>query len=330
MPDLKGSQLINLVNKKHPDIISIILSGHSDFSDLEHIIKTDIFTFINKPWSTNQLQIEIEKAIKLYNIKIENRTLKNKIDKELELAGEFQNKILSNTLNQSLPITVNVTYLPSPNTGVSGDYYEVIKLSSREVVVLLGDVSGHGIKPAYETMALKTNRNSEYVKDIDKSTFRPMDFTTWLNRRLNEYLGIFSDLFVTFTCIYIDLKNSLCSITNAGQPNPVIIEDSILKEIENKNIVLGIDKESKFDQISFPFTNKTKLFICSDGIHPIGNENIMYSQADYINILNNHKDILWNHKSILDHIQKEYIKKEWDDDITVIDISLNKEYSCSG
>lgn len=325
MPDLKGSQLISLINKKHPDIISIILSGHSDMSDMESIIKTDIFTFLKKPWNTNQLKMEIEKAINLFNMKIENRQLKSRINKELALAGEFQNKILSSTLNQSLPISINVTYKPSPSSGVSGDYYEIIKISNSEIVVLSGDVSGHGIKPAFITMALKSIISYEYFNNLKDKTFRPMDFTTWLNSRLNEYLKGFTDIFLTFTTIYIDIKNSLCSITNAGQPNPVIIEGESIRDVINKNMVLGVDKQTQFDQTTFPFTEHTRLFLCSDGIHPVGCENKNYSEDDFKSTLYGYKDKLWDHESILEDIQTKFIKKPWDDDITVIDISLERQ-----
>lgn len=328
MPDIKGNELIALIKKRYPEIISIILSGNSDISDMENFIKTDIFTFIAKPWNKEKLQQEIEKAMNLYTMKRENRELKKRIDKELLLAGEFQNAMMSNTLNKSLPIPINVTYIPSPTTGVSGDYYEIIKLSKDEIVVLLGDVAGHGIKPAFITMALKSTISYEYFKSLDINEFRPMTFTTWLNRRLKEYLKNFPDIFLTFTCLYIDLKNNKCSLTNAGQPYPVIITENNVKEIINKNIVLGVDYNSDFNQVSFPIDKNSKIFLCSDGVHPAGNESSTYSIEEFKSTLSKHSNRLWDHKSILEEIKNKYLKKTWDDDLTIISIEFKREDIC--
>ncbi len=325
MPDLKGNEIIKLINEKYPDIISIILSGHSDMKDMKNIIASNVFSFLLKPWDSDQLKSEIEKALNQFTLKIENRMLKNRIDKELMLAGEFQEAIMSSTLKQDLPIPVTVTYIPSVSTGVSGDYYEIIKLSDDSLVVLLGDVSGHGIKPAFITMALKSIINYEYFHLNNNSQFQPMFFTSWLNKRLYEYLKQFPDLFLTLSCIYIDLSRKICTITNAGQPYPILIEDNRIEELKSDNLVLGVDDSTEFDQISIPIHSDTRIFLSSDGIHPVGNESNSYSKKDFNHLMTEFRDKLWDHKGLIKRIERDYLLTPFDDDVTIISIEFKKK-----
>lgn len=328
MPGLRGNEVIGLIKDKHPDIVSIILSGHSDMKDMENIIKTDIYTFLHKPWNTEQLKSEILKALNLNKMQTENSNLKERIKKELLLAGEFQHTIMSNSLKQDISVPITVTYKPSPSTGISGDYYEIIPITHKQIVILLGDVSGHGIKPAFITMALKSIIRYEFFRSATNKAFDTKIFTSWLNKRLYTLIQAFPDLFLTHTCLYLDLTERLCTLTNAGQPNPVVITDNGIKEIVNRNIVLGVDPDAKYSQESFPLTEDTRIFLCSDGIHPVGNEKSSYTEENFKELIAEYKDKLWDHKSIISRIEKDFLQEKVDDDLTIININLTKENLC--
>ena len=59
MPGLKGDEFLSIVNKNHPDIKCVILSGHADEKIIDEIKdKINLIGFISKPWNTDEL-IEI-------------------------------------------------------------------------------------------------------------------------------------------------------------------------------------------------------------------------------------------------------------------------------
>ncbi len=323
MPDIKGNELLKLIQKKYPAIVSMILSGNSDVLDLQNMVQNDVFSYISKPWDPEKLKSEIGRAIGHYKIKNENRLLKERINLELQMAAEFQETIMSSTLKQNIPIPITVTSIPSPSTGVTGDYYEIIPISKNKIVLLTGDVSGHGIKPAFVTMALKSIISYEYFNKSDTANFNPINFVSWLNKRLYNYLKPFPDLFLTLSCLFINLEERILTLANAGQPPLLLLNEKREEEILCENIVLGVDIDAEFRQVSVPFTKKTKLFLCSDGIYPSGNESVKYKKENFIQLLSEYREKIWDHKGILDRLKKEYIKN-WDDDLTLISIDFDK------
>lgn len=88
MPEMSGLNLIEIVLKKYPDIINIILTG---FGDLQTIIKAinmgGIYHYVTKPWKQEELKITIENALETYELRQQNKALiinLQQANKELE------------------------------------------------------------------------------------------------------------------------------------------------------------------------------------------------------------------------------------------------------
>ncbi|SFF23464.1 Signal transduction histidine kinase [Thermoflexibacter ruber] len=88
MPEMSGLNLIEIVLKKYPDIINIILTG---FGDLQTIIKAinmgGIYHYVTKPWKQEELKITIENALESYELRQQNKALiinLQQANKELE------------------------------------------------------------------------------------------------------------------------------------------------------------------------------------------------------------------------------------------------------
>ncbi|MFO7777931.1 MAG: SpoIIE family protein phosphatase, partial [Nitriliruptoraceae bacterium] len=75
---------------------------------------------------------------------------------ELQWAGELQQKLLEVELPWRSAISMNVVYRPLPWLSCGGDYYDVIPFRDDSVIVLIGDVAGHGVKAAFVTAMLKS------------------------------------------------------------------------------------------------------------------------------------------------------------------------------
>ena len=88
MPEMKGSDLVRIVNEKHPDICQIILSGHSEKENIAKAINSGrIFAFLFKPTDNSQLMQAISRGLESkkmrYEIKEKNEQLE-KSNKNLE------------------------------------------------------------------------------------------------------------------------------------------------------------------------------------------------------------------------------------------------------
>ena len=64
MPGMKGDEFLIQFSQKHPNTISIMLSGQADISAVERAVKeAKLYAFIKKPWQKDELIEIIQKAI---------------------------------------------------------------------------------------------------------------------------------------------------------------------------------------------------------------------------------------------------------------------------
>ncbi len=70
MPEMRGSELLARIHKKHPDICNIVLSGQAEKDDIVRAVNEGhIFSFLYKPVERQQLINVIEKGLENRNMK---------------------------------------------------------------------------------------------------------------------------------------------------------------------------------------------------------------------------------------------------------------------
>jgi GAF domain-containing protein/anti-sigma regulatory factor (Ser/Thr protein kinase) len=136
-------------------------------------------------------------------------------EREHEIAVAVQRSLLPKDLAVSEEVAVAARYLPgSPGLEIGGDWYDVVRLGARELVVSIGDVVGHGLKAA-ATMGQLRNAVRAYA--LERSS--PADIVSRLNTFVTRFPdGEFSTLFVG----RLDLDRHVLEYTNAGHPPPLL------------------------------------------------------------------------------------------------------------
>jgi len=85
MPGMTGVAFLEQVGKEFPDAIRIILTGYSDVEAIINAInKGEIFRYITKPWSENELQMTIENARQFFELEWNNRKLVHQLQQKME------------------------------------------------------------------------------------------------------------------------------------------------------------------------------------------------------------------------------------------------------
>lgn len=80
MPGMEGTELFKLISDKYPDIIKILLTGHSNIDILvDAINECHLFQYLLKPFEPEQLCMIVDNGIKKYELSAS----KNKIVKDL-------------------------------------------------------------------------------------------------------------------------------------------------------------------------------------------------------------------------------------------------------
>ena len=163
MPEMSGDQLIIEVKEKYPDIKSILVSGYSEIQGVANAVSAGILAFLQKPWETKDLISVIQKAHKDYTEYKTTRNYINKLEMQLESAGELQKQLLDTDYEPSEHYDIDVTYQPLTDYYCGGDYYSIITIDKKHCIILIGDVSGHGVKPAMITAMLKTIISTDMI-----------------------------------------------------------------------------------------------------------------------------------------------------------------------
>ena len=77
MPEMNGLELLKHVEANYPSVIKLVLSGYTQLTQvLATINQVDIFNFVTKPWSLEELIVIIQKALDHYILQEENAKYK--------------------------------------------------------------------------------------------------------------------------------------------------------------------------------------------------------------------------------------------------------------
>ncbi len=69
MPIMQGTEFLAVVNEKYPDIIKMLLTGHSDLDILlDSINKCNLFQYIFKPFEPDELLMTVQTGIEVYEL----------------------------------------------------------------------------------------------------------------------------------------------------------------------------------------------------------------------------------------------------------------------
>jgi len=126
MPEMTGVTFLQEVKKMHPSTVRVVLSGYADLGTIvDAINQGEIYRFLTKPWSDENLKADIRQCFEHYDILRENRQLfdviQDKNQKLQEVNEHLEQQVLDRT--QTLQMSQDILeQLPLPVIGISADY----------------------------------------------------------------------------------------------------------------------------------------------------------------------------------------------------------------
>jgi DNA-binding NtrC family response regulator len=82
MPGMNGLELLQQVNKSYPEVIRIVLSGHSDIKlILDSVNRYGIDRYLTKPWDIDDLKLTLRQSFELFDLRREVHELRKKVRK---------------------------------------------------------------------------------------------------------------------------------------------------------------------------------------------------------------------------------------------------------
>lgn len=172
-----------------------------------------------------------------------------RLNSEIESARQVQNQLVPATLPTLPGLNLDVEYRPAAEVG--GDFYQVFLQPGGSALLVIGDVSGKGLKAAMTVSTIIGALRGCSLR-------RPADVLAFLNRVLHGQIGGF----VT-CCACLIAANGVMTIANAGHIPPYRNGEEMIVE---SGLPLGIIAEAEFDQTTFDLRPGDRLTFVSDGV----------------------------------------------------------------
>ena len=275
MPETTGIDVLRESLLLQPEAVRIILTGYTEIDYLMNAINEgQVHRYITKPWEPFSLKRTVMQDLELVHLKRENRLLQE----QLRIARQVQSRLFPQKLPE-IP-TLNYTGICEPAGEVGGDYYDVLKISSDQFCLAVGDISGKGISAALlmaSLQALLRSHASQTTEDLAA-------VVTEINRLLCSMTE--ESRFATLFCAVYDDSTRQLTYVNAGHNPPLLFRrgssggdiqpatassspgadsNGILK-LEGGGAVLGMFPEGSYQHRSLLLGPGDTLVIYTDGI----------------------------------------------------------------
>ncbi len=200
-----------------------------------------------------------------------------KLREEVEAVRQLQEAVLPHDLPMPKGYKIVARYEPSqirvfgeqPVVMAGGDYYDVFNLEGNQIVIVLGDAAGHGVKACMSIMTMHT-----LISMIrDRRFADTAEFVTEVNRRLCNSTVVSADQggFITLLYCTLDPVTHRFEWTSAGHPMP-LLQDLATNEIhklgskEEGGLPLIIDEDWEYEKCEMQVPPNCRILLYTDGL----------------------------------------------------------------
>ncbi|MBF0409803.1 MAG: SpoIIE family protein phosphatase [Candidatus Riflebacteria bacterium] len=142
---------------------------------------------------------------------------------------------------------------------IGGDYLDYFSLSDGRVLVVVGDVSGHGVPAALIMAMAKATVNNEILHNPAPSV---------VLQRLSELIfkTMHRKRFMTFFYLLTNAETGEITFSNAGHCQPVLLrKDGTWQEIGVAGFPLGVRKARAYKEENVTLEKGDRLYLFTDG-----------------------------------------------------------------
>lgn len=184
---------------------------------------------------------------------------KEKIEKELEIAGTIQRKLLPKELPKLSGYEIDAVARPTRLVG--GDYYDVIPLKNGKTALVIADVSGKGVPAALLVSTLHASLHAyiEAVSDLSHLAAR-LNGVVHENTEAERYITLFMGI--------LDPGSGSLTYVNAGHCFPFFLrsDDSSISSLAATGLPLGMFEGVSYETGTVALKPSDVLVLYTDGV----------------------------------------------------------------
>lgn len=176
------------------------------------------------------------------------------------IAQTLQHALLPDALPEVQGLLVSARYVPATSgVEVGGDWYDVIAAGPNRVMLVIGDVSGHGLRAA-TTMASLRHATLAYAAHDARPAAVLAKLSDFVNSGPHEY-------FATVLCAILDIEHHSLSVASAGHPPPLVLDGDGGYFIDvSVNVPIGVERDSPYEEVTVAIPANATLVAFTDGL----------------------------------------------------------------
>ena len=204
------------------------------------------------PQSVADAVVLVTVVYAVYRLAVEHRQRQITLEQELHNARELQQVLIPETQPEIPGFSLTSDYRPALEVG--GDFFQIIQLESGFTLVVLGDVSGKGLRAA---MAVSLIVGA--IRTAAETTSSPAEILSTLNRRLH---GRLKGGFATAIALRFE-PNGGCVLASAGHPSPFLNADELTLPGE---LPLGLHPSATYQELTVALRAGDRIALYTDGL----------------------------------------------------------------
>jgi serine phosphatase RsbU (regulator of sigma subunit) len=176
------------------------------------------------------------------------------------ISQTLQHALLPDTLPELDGLRVGARYVPAASgIDIGGDWYDVVAAGDGRVLVMIGDVSGHGLRAATTMASLRHAALAYAAQDPSPSS---------VLAQLSDFVnGGPHDYFATMLCALVDVGAHRLTVASAGHIPPLVIDGDGGRFVElEANVPIGVARKSPYLETAVTVRPNATLIAFTDGL----------------------------------------------------------------
>jgi len=263
LPDAEGLTALRRVVDGTMGLAVIVLTGHADEHRGIEALASGAQDYLVKG------QVDGALLTRAIRYAIERRraeeSLRRLYESELRAAenARLERGLLPLPLTHGAGLDFVSRYRPGRHQALlGGDFYDLVECADGTLLIIIGDVSGHGPDEAALGVGLRIGWRALVLAGHDRDRLLP-DLQQLLHgeRRSEES-------FATVCMVAVDPTRRWATFWLAGHPAPLVLcNDAVLTVPDDRSgPALGIVDDATWDSVSVPITHASSLLLFTDGL----------------------------------------------------------------
>ena len=176
------------------------------------------------------------------------------------VAQTLQHSLLPEKLPDIPGLAIRARYVAgAADVDIGGDWYDVVDTGEGEIVFVVGDVSGRGLRAATIMASLRYATRAYAAQGDDPAA---------ILTKLTALLDVHDDgHFATVLCGRIDVDRHVVTIANAGHPEPLVVDAGGDRFVStNVGVPIGVPSPKPYTSVTIEVRERATLLAFTDGL----------------------------------------------------------------